>query len=139
MAVIHTNYFLFIVGIFTLYVLPSSKQYLKIKSSVNVKNTDRILTIIMFLFGLAFIIFGILKLFLNNNSGVVLLIFGIISFDFVTQDYSNFTKTNLPENIYLQIHISRMFVAYIASVTAFLVTNNHFCQLLLRGCCQQLC
>ena len=126
MSVLHTNYFLFIVGVFTAYMLVSGRRYITIKSVNDVKKIDFMMAIIMFLFGLAFVVFGIFKLVCNNNFGIVLLVFGAISFVFVAQDYKNFISINLDRNTYLRSHISRMVGAYIASVTAFLVTNNYF-------------
>ena len=78
----------------------------------------------MFVFGLAFLIFGIYKLINNDSFGYVLLVFGLISFAFVAKDYKNFAADNLHRNHYLRGHIARMVGGYIAAVTAFLVVNN---------------
>ena len=124
MSVMHKNYFLFIVGIFTAYMLISGKLYINLKSKNDVTNANWAITALMFVFGLAFLIFGIYKLINNDSFGFVLLIFGLISFAFVAKDYQNFVTNNLHRNHYLRGHISRMVGGYIAAVTAFLVVNN---------------
>ena len=124
MSVMHKNYFLFIVGIFTAYMLVSGKLYINLKSKNDVTNANWAITALMFVFGLAFLIFGIYKLINNDSFGYVLLVFGLISFAFVAKDYQNFVTNNLHLNHYLRGHIARMVGGYIAAVTAFLVVNN---------------
>ena len=124
MSVMHKDYFLFIVGIFTAYMLISGKLYINLKSKNDVTNANWAISALMFVFGLAFLIFGIYKLIYKDSFGSVLMIFGLISFAFVTKDYQNFVTNNLHRNHYLRGHISRMVGGYIAAVTAFLVVNN---------------
>lgn len=124
MSYLHPNYFLFIIGIFTSYMLITGKFYLQKKKIDSIKITDWILTITMFLFGSGFIGFGFYN-FLNNNSfGIVFMVFGAVSMLFVYQDYINFTGKSKIKNYWLTTHIQRMVGSYIASVTAFIVVNN---------------
>ena len=124
MSVMHKDYFLFIVGIFTAYMLISGKLYINLKSKNDVTKANWAITAMMFVFGLAFLILGIYKLLNNDSFGSVLLVFGLISFAFVAKDYNNFVTNNLHRNHYLRGHIARMVGGYIAAVTAFLVVNN---------------
>jgi uncharacterized membrane protein len=124
MSILHPSYFLFIIGIFTTYMLLTGKRYLKKKNVKDVKAIDWILTFTMLLFGIAFMVYGAYNLMNGRNFGIVLLVFGAISLLFVSQDYFNFKGKASVKNYWLLTHIQRMIGSYIASVTAFLVVNN---------------
>jgi uncharacterized membrane protein len=124
MSYLHSDYFLFIVGVFTTYMLLSGKRYLKNKGISDVKPIDWLLTFVMLFFGIAFIVFGIHKLINNNSFGTVLIVFGGISCLFVWRDKNNFEGKSRYRNYGLVAHIERMVASYIATVTAFLVVNN---------------
>lgn len=124
MSYLHSDYFLFIVGVFTTYMLLTGKRYLVIKKISDIKAVDWILTITMLIFGIAFIAFGIYKIINHNSFGTVLLVFGAISCLFVWRDKRNFEGLSKYKNFGLVTHIQRMVASYIATVTAFLVVNN---------------
>ena len=124
MSYLHSNYFLFIIGIFTSYMLLTGKRYLHIKSVAEVRKTDWILSGIMFLFAIIFICFGVYHLIQNNYFGSVFIVFGSIGLRFVYQDSQNYTGKSGIKNYFLLCHLQRMIGSYIASVTAFLVVNN---------------
>lgn len=124
MSYIHPNYFLFIVGVFTTYMLLTGKRYLKIRSTADVKLVDWLLSGAMMVFGLAFIVYGLKLLLGHSKFGIVLLVFGFISLAFVRKDWRNYRGKSGIANIYLTTHLQRMIGSYIASVTAFLVVNN---------------
>ncbi|WP_298303097.1 DUF2306 domain-containing protein [Flavobacterium sp.] len=124
MSYLHPNYFLFIIGVFTAFMLLSGKRYLLKKKTSDVTSTDWLLTIIMLIFGLGFLGFGMLNLIKNEFFGIVFIAFGSISLLFVGQDYKNFKGKSSVKNYWLTTHIQRMTGSYIASVTAFIVVNN---------------
>lgn len=124
MCYLHPNYFLFIISVFTAYMLLTGKRYLTHKTLNTVGVYDWALTIIMALFGSAFIVFGSINLFNGSTFGVVFLVFGMISLLFVRQDWINFKGKSTIRNFFLTTHIQRMMGSYIASVTAFMVVNN---------------
>lgn len=124
MSYIHPNYFLFIVGIFTAYMLLTGKRYLKKKSTNDVTQIDWILSLLMLAFGASFIFLGILRIIHASLFGIVFLSFGSISILFVYKDYLNFTGKTTIKNFGLVTHLQRMIGSYIASITAFLVVNN---------------
>lgn len=124
MSYLHSNYFLFIISVFTIYMLLTGKRYLQKKSNVNVTKTDWILTVLMAIFGTAFIGFGILHIIKSNLFGVVFIVFGSISYLFVYQDKNNFIGQSTIKNYFLITHLQRFIGSYIASATAFLVVNN---------------
>lgn len=124
MSYLHSNYFLFIISVFTIYMLLTGKRYLQKKSNINVTKTDWILTVLMAIFGTAFIGFGILHIIKSNLFGVVFIVFGSISYLFVYQDKNNFIGQSTIKNYFLITHLQRFIGSYIASATAFLVVNN---------------
>lgn len=124
LACIHPNYFLFIVGVFGVYMTLSGKRYLNKKTVSDVQTTDWFLSILMFVFAMAFLVFGIYQLLQKNNFGLILIAFGAIGTRFVYTDYLNFTGKSKIKNYWLTTHIQRMVGSYIVAVTAFLVINN---------------
>ena len=124
MAVLHFNVFLFIVGIFTSYMLLSGTRYLKIKTIADIQLADWLLAGTITLFGIAFIVLGSFLLINADFFGTVLLVFGGICLLFAVQDFKNFRNKSKFKNSWMTTHIQRMTGSYIASATAFLVVNN---------------
>jgi hypothetical protein len=75
---------------------------------------------------LVFLVLGVMMLIKQNNFGIVLIVFGIISFGFVRRDFSNYRGQVKEKNYWLLMHLERMTGAYIASATAFLVVNAKY-------------
>jgi uncharacterized membrane protein len=124
MSYLHPNYFLFIISVFTIYMLLTGKRYLQKKVLSNVTTTDWILTILIAIFGTIFIGLGILHIIKSNVFGIVFIVFGLICYLFVYQDYTIFTGKSTIKNFYLITHLQRFIGSYIGSTTAFLVVNN---------------
>lgn len=127
LSIIHPNYFLFIVGVFTLYLVGSGTRYLYLKQLINNQNPhfiDWILTYFMLVFGFVFIVFGIYHLVGKNTFGVVFIVLGGIGLRMVKADFTNFRGKSQIKNVWLTAHIQRMTGAYISAITAFLVVNN---------------
>lgn len=127
LSVIHPNYFLFIVGVFTLYLVSSGARYLYLKqlnNSQQPKILDWTLTYFMLIFGVIFIIFGIYHLYTKQIFGFVFIIFALIGLKMVWGDFKNFRGKSTIANVWITVHIQRMIGAYIAALTAFLVVNN---------------
>ena len=126
LAVMHPNNFLFVVGIFTLYMNLTARSYLKFKRKDAVINfRDAIPTIGMVIAAFFFVIVGI-KLISKDSFGWVLLSFAFISLRFVLADYKFFKGKSKFSNQWLLSHLQRMIGTYIASITAFLVVNINF-------------
>jgi uncharacterized membrane protein len=124
LSCLHPNYFLFIVGVFTAFMLLSGRRYINKKPGSDVKMVDWMLSGMMLLFALAFVGFGSYKIYMGESFGTVFLAFGGIALLFVYQDYSNFTGKSRIANYWLTTHLQRMMGSYVASLTAFLVVNN---------------
>ncbi len=124
MSYLHPNAFLFLISIFTIYMLLTGIRYLKKKTLQDVNIFDWILTATMLLFAGSFIVFSIFYIIQGDSFTIVYLVFGGIGFLFSFQDWKNFSGRSRIKNFFLTTHIQRMTGSYIASVTAFLVVNN---------------
>ena len=124
MCYLHPNYFLFVISIFTSYMLLTGRRSLGKTTLDKVNPIDWALTGTMLIFGFAFMTLGMSAIISANYFGIVLVVFGGISLVFVYQDYINFTGKSKFKNFWLTTHIQRMIGSYVASITAFLVVNN---------------
>jgi uncharacterized membrane protein len=122
MSYLHPNYFLFIIGVFTSFMLLSGRRYMVNKGKPEWQ--DWLLTSLMLVLAMAFIGFGGYHMIRGDSFGLVFLVFGSVSLLFVYHDWTNFTGRSKISNYYLTTHLQRMLGSYIASVTAFLVVNN---------------
>jgi len=129
LSILHPNYFLFIVGVFTIYMAATGYRYLLFRKSGASRKPELIdwaLTAFMSVFGIAFIGFGSFYLVKGNNFGIVLIVFGLIGLKFVSTDIKNYRGKSTVSNFGLIAHLQRMIGAYIAALTAFLVVNGDF-------------
>lgn len=129
MSIMHNNIFLLIVAVFSFYMVCTGQRILSLKNLLKnqkPKIIDHLLTFGMLLFGIGFIIYGSLMLLNHNNFGIVLLVFGLISIFMVRTDLKLYKGVTKYKNYWLLIHLQRMIGAYIASVTAFIVTNDNY-------------
>lgn len=127
MSLIHTNQFLLIIAVFSIYMVSTGQRYLSLKQlnkGQKPQTIDWILSSAMLLFGIGFLLFGGYLVFNKNYFGTVLLVFGMISVLMVLQDFKNYQGKNPIKNFWLLVHIQRMIGGYIAATTAFLVVNN---------------
>ena len=128
LSCLHPNYFLFMVGIFTLYMVASGQHYLKLnqqgKPDSNLIGWG--ITFLMLLSGFLFVGIGILTLIKSNFFGLVFLTFGSIGLLFVLQDFKNFRNKSAVKNFWLLGHFQRMTGGFIAALTAFLVVNSQY-------------
>ena len=129
MSILHNNIFLLIVAVFSFYMVCTGQRILSLKNlAVNQKPApiDYCLTFGMLLFGSGFIIYGGFLLLNQNYFGSVMLLFGSISIFFVRTDLHLYKGIVKFKNYWLLVHLQRMIGAYIASVTAFIVTVHQF-------------
>lgn len=126
LAILHPNHFLFMVGVFTLYMVSTGNRYLSLKQlrkGQKPKPIDWTITIIMLLAGLVFIALGTINLINANFFGLVFVTFGALGMLFVRQDFQNYRGKAKALNYWLLAHLQRMIGAFIAALTAFLVVN----------------
>lgn len=129
LSILHANYFLFMVGVFTVYMVATGNRYILLKvqgADPKPKRLDWILMIFMLISGLVLIGLGIWFLISSNTFGWVFISFGSIGLFFVKADWENYTGKSKFKNYWLLAHIARMTGGYIASVTAFFVVNIRY-------------
>lgn len=129
LSVLHPNYFLFVVGIFTLYLIGTGNRYIYLKMLDNGQMPqliDWIITFTMLLAGLLFVSLGIFHLTKSNLFGLVFATFGLFGLLFVRQDFANYRGKSDMKNYWLLAHLQRMTGGFIAALTAFLVVNAQY-------------
>ena len=126
---LHPNLFLFIVGVFTIYLSISGYRIIRLKKAhlgQKPKVFDAILTIVMLICAMLFYYIGIRHLVARQIFGLVYLLFGTIGFRLCYTEYKVFADKVTDPLYALKNHIGRMTGAYIAAFTAFIVVNNTF-------------
>ena len=109
MAQIKPNPFLFIIGVFTIYLVGTADRYIKLKQNKPLL-IDWVYTLGMFVFGSVFIIWGIITLTKSDGIGAVMLVFGSIGLYSVYRDFNYYKGEIAHRNYRLFIHIGRMWV-----------------------------
>lgn len=120
----HENSFLFLIGIFTIYLVISGNRVLLFRKKKEANFTDKLISSTMFIASLFMLFFGTYFLIKSNSGGILYLFFGLSAFLISIRDfkfYKNIDKTKI-----LPFHIGKMSGAYIASITAFLVAGLRF-------------
>lgn len=126
---LHPNLFLFIVGVFTVYLTATGYRMIALKKihlGQEPQFIDYILTISMLIASIGFLYIGIRNVVNGNNFGIVLCLFGSISFKLCLVDSRNYKGKNTDKLAWLKNHIGRMTGSYMAAFTAFLVVNNRY-------------
>jgi len=127
LSIVRENWFLFMVGIFSFYLVSTGYRALKLKMlhrGQKAAKIDWIILVMSLLAGLGLVIMGLWLITAKDNSfGVVPMVFGFVMLSGVKQDYKRFTIPPTQKNHWLMKHISGMMGGYIATLTAFLVQN----------------
>ena len=134
LSIMHPNYFLFMVGAFTIYLVGTGNRYIYLKllgSDQRPTIIDWTITVGMLLAGLLLIALGIKNLIAHNNFGIVFIVFGGLGLLFVKTDFGNYQGKLKAKNYWLLAHLQRMTGAYIAAATAFLVVNAQYSPIIL--------
>ena len=122
----HKSPFLFVIGIFSSYMILSGKRILSLKKlyrGEKVSSQEFILPVTMLLVSIVMGVYGII---LNQKGtiGTVLIVFGIIAASMAIRDIQLFRSKPTDKKFWLYQHISKMTGGYIAAVTAFIVVNQ---------------
>lgn len=129
LSIVRENWFLFMVGIFSCYLVLTGYRALKLKMlhrGQKAEKIDWIILILSLLSGLGLIAMGVWMFWSQGNSfGLVPFIFGGVMLSGVKDDYKRFTIPPTEKNHWLLKHITGMMGGYIATFTAFLVQNVH--------------
>lgn len=129
MAILHTSYFLFVVGVFSFYLTFTGYRSIVFLRGISKPNwLDKSVMILA-----AILMLGVTAKFLINHPfsftgfSAVIIVFDIILAKSLIQDYKIFNSQKIiTKNNWLIKHITRMIPAYIATTTAFLVVNVNY-------------
>ena len=127
LAVIHPNKLLFLVGLFSSYLVFAGLLPIRMLQGNQLSSIKKamILPAVGMLLASAMILFAIYNLALKNLEGVILMVFGSGLLFTSIADYKWITRlTQVSRSQLLSIHVGRIVGAYIASCTAFLVVNE---------------
>lgn len=117
----HESYFLFAVGLFSLYLIVQGKRAIQFKVKTNANWIDYLISCTMMAVGLGMII---LPYFIWGEFKIVLAVFGAVGCFFAAQELRFYQHPHKRKNGWLVMHIGRITGGYIASVTAFVVVNQ---------------
>lgn len=121
----HENLFLFLIGIFTIYMILAGNRALTFKRSKKKEAdlVDKAISGGMFLASLAMLGLGIAGFFFSITNSILYLFFGFFGAFMSLKDFQTFKSYKTDKNAWIVSHIGRMTGAFIASVTAFLVAG----------------
>ena len=119
----HENTFLFLIGIFTIYLVLAGNRALTLKNASKLKADwiDKTISALMLFASLIMIVIGIIGLIRHNNSAILFIFFGGFGAFLSINDFYTFKTFKQKKNVWLKNHYGRMIGALIASITAFLV------------------
>lgn len=121
----HENLFLFLIGIFTIYMVLSGNRALTLKSKTKSKadNTDKSISGAMLLTSIVMSIIGIIGMVQKIDNSILYVFFGCFGGFMTFKDFGTFKTFTENKNAWIKSHIGRMVGALIASVTAFMVAG----------------
>ncbi|MBA3647403.1 MAG: DUF2306 domain-containing protein [Chitinophagales bacterium] len=130
MSFMHTNFFLFAIGIFSFYQTFTGYRHTKIKNNMIVPIPDKISTWITFSTSICMIVYSVyLAMHSIWQPASVLTVFGAICLLLTVHDlqrYRRLKKSMQDKQAWYFGHITRMAGSYIATFTAFAITNLIF-------------
>lgn len=127
LAVIHPNKLLFLVGLFSSYLVIAGLLSIKMLKENQLSSIKKamVLPTVGIVLASSMIVFAIYNLIFQNLEGVILLVFGAGLLFTAIADYRWINRlTQVTRSQLLSIHVGRIVGAYIASCTAFLVVNE---------------
>jgi len=123
----HENLFLFLIGIFTIYMVLAGNRALTLKGRKKLKADyiDKSISGIMLVSSIIMIVIGITGLLQKGDNSILYIFFGGFGVFMTLRDFQTFKTFTKNKNAWLRSHIGRMIGALIASVTAFMVAGLH--------------
>lgn len=121
----HKNIFLFLIGVFTIYMVLAGNRALTLKASIKNKADliDKSISYSMMIIAFLMLILGIVSFLKDNNLWKLYFFFGSIGLFMTYRDFKTFTEFVTDNKIGINSHIGRMVGAFITSVTAFIVAG----------------
>ena len=121
----HENLFLFLIGIFTIYLVLAGNRALTLKNKSKIKADlmDISISGIMLIASIIMILIGVLGIIQKIDNSILYLFFGGFGTFMTIRDFQTFKNFTRNKNAWLKSHLGRMVGALIASLTAFMVAG----------------
>ena len=121
----HENLFLFLIGIFTIYMILAGNRALTLRNKIKSKADwiDKLVSGTMLLTSICMLVIGIIGMIQKIDNSVLYIFFGGFGAFMTIRDFQTFKTFTEKKNAWLINHLGRMIGALIASVTAFLVAG----------------
>lgn len=119
----HQNIFLFLIGLFTIYLVIAGNRVLTFKTKTKADTIDFIISGSMLFFSVIMIALGIYCQLSNIENGILFTFFGGFGLYMTIKDFVFYKNTSEIKKQWLSKHIGKMIGALIASVTAFIVAG----------------
>ncbi|MCK8522936.1 hypothetical protein M0D21_15265 [Aquimarina sp. D1M17] len=121
----HKNLFLFLIGLFTIYLVLAGNRALSFKNKhkKGANLLDKLISGAMLFFSIVMIIIGIYGITNAIDNSVLFLFFGVFGAFMTIKDFKFYTTFSTSKNAWLKNHIGKMIGAFIASITAFIVAG----------------
>ena len=119
----HENTFLFLIGLFTIYLVLAGNRALTFKKKKYADWKDKMISGAMLFFSVIMLLNGGYGLFNQTEMSVLFLFFGGFGLLMSIQDFRFYKNSEKPKNTWLRLHIGKMVGALIASFTAFIVAG----------------
>lgn len=121
----HENLFLFLIGIFTIYMILAGNRALTLRNKIKSKADwiDKLVSGTMLLTSICMLVIGIIGMVQKIDNSVLYIFFGGFGAFMTIRDFQTFKTFTEKKNAWLINHLGRMIGALIASVTAFLVAG----------------
>lgn len=119
----HQNIFLFLIGLFTIYLVISGNRATSFKYKTKANFTDKLISGSTLFFSVIMIAIGIYCQLKNIQNGILFLFFGGFGLYMSIKDFMFFKNVSEMKKKWLIKHIGKMTGALIASVTAFIVAG----------------
>lgn len=119
----HENLFLFLIGLFTIYLVLAGNRALTFKTKEKANWIDKMISGSMLFFSLIMVIIGIYGLLNSSSFSLLYLFFGGFGLFLSVKDFIFYKNSRNPKNAWLISHIGKMIGALIASITAFIIAG----------------
>ncbi|MEW7291484.1 hypothetical protein [Aquimarina sp. 2304DJ70-9] len=121
----HENLFLFLIGLFTMYLVLAGNRALSFKSKHKKEAdwADKTISGSMLFFSVIMTTLGIYGIATGVTNSILFLFFGAFGLFMTIKDFRFFKTFTNTKNSWLTTHISKIIGAFIASITAFIVAG----------------
>ncbi|WP_316634726.1 hypothetical protein [uncultured Flavobacterium sp.] len=119
----HQNIFLFLIGLFTIYLVISGNRFLSFKRKTKADFMDKLISGSMLFFSVIMISIGLYCQLNAVENGILFTFFGGFGLYMTVKDFMFFRDLSVSNKNWLSKHIGKMIGALIASITAFIIAG----------------